>query len=201
VTMTETTVRVKQDMLDDLVMRATAENLVDVAYTTMDSPLGALLLAATPVGLVRLTYAEDTDVDGVLRDLSLRVSPRVLESTARLQPVLRQLNSYFERGLKRFDMQLDWRLIGPFARRVLNYTSRIPYGRASTYGEVARDIGAPKASRAVGNALGANPIPIVIPCHRVLRSGGAIGGYGGGVGRKEWLLSLERSEGDPELRD
>ena len=179
-------------MLDDLVLRATSENLVDVAYTMTDSPLGSLLVAATPVGLVRLAYADDTDVDKVLRDLSVRVSPRVLQSPARLQPVLRQLDGYFERSVKRFEMQLDWRLIGSFARRVLNYTSRIPYGRSSTYGEIARDIGAPQASRAVGNALGANPIPIVIPCHRVLRTGGALGGYGGGLQRKQWLIELER---------
>ena len=122
------------------------------------------------------------------------VSPRVLKSAARLQPVLRQLDAYFTHELRRFDVQLDWRLIAPFARRVLNYTSRIPYGRSSTYGEVARDIGAPKAPRAVGNALGSNPIPVVLPCHRVLRRGGALGGYGGGLQRKEWLLTLE-SEG------
>jgi methylated-DNA-[protein]-cysteine S-methyltransferase len=194
-TVSESNTQVTTDMLDGLVMRATVENLVDVAYTTMDSPLGTLLLAATPVGLVRIAYTGQTDFDAVLRDLSVRVSPRVLQSTARLQPVLRQLDGYFARDVKRFDIPLDWRLVGPFARRVLNYATRIPYGRASTYGEVARDIGAPNASRAVGNALGSNPIPVVIPCHRVLRSGGAVGGYGGGVPRKEWLLSLEKSAG------
>ncbi|HKR99637.1 MAG TPA: methylated-DNA--[protein]-cysteine S-methyltransferase, partial [Candidatus Dormibacteraeota bacterium] len=129
--------------------------------------------------------------DSVLRELSLRVSPRILQSPARLQTLTRQLDGYFAHDLKRFDMQLDWRLIGPFARRVLNYTSRIPYGRAATYGEVARDIGAPKASRAVGNALASNPIPVVIPCHRVLRTGGALGGYAGGLDRKRFLLNLE----------
>lgn len=190
--MTDTAVQVTPGMLDELVMRATTENLVDVAYTMMESPVGTLLLAATPVGLVRIAFADQEDVDSVLRDLSIRVSPRVLDSTARLRPVLRQLDGYFTRDVKRFDVQLDWRLVGPFARRVLNYTSRIPYGRASTYGEVARDIGAPNASRAVGNALGRNPIPVIIPCHRVLRSGGALGGYGGGIPRKEWLLSLEK---------
>jgi methylated-DNA-[protein]-cysteine S-methyltransferase len=191
--MTETSVHVKADMLDDLVLRATSENLVDVAYTTMDSPIGRLLLAATPVGLVRIAFMEREESDIVLNELAVRVSPRVLESSARLQPVVHQLDAYFARDVKRFDMHLDWRLIGPFARRVLNYTSRIPYGRASTYGEVARDIGAPNASRAVGNALAGNPIPVVIPCHRVLRSGGALGGYGGGLPRKEWLLALESS--------
>jgi len=190
--MTEAAVMVRPELIEDVVLRATAENLVDVAYTTMESPLGALLLAATPVGLVRIAYAGNDDFAAVLSDLSIRVSPRVLESPARLQPVLRQLDAYFSHGVKRFDMQLDWRLIGPFARRVLNYTSRIPYGLASTYGEVARDIGAPKASRAVGNALASNPIPVVIPCHRVLRTGGALGGYAGGLERKEWLLALER---------
>jgi methylated-DNA-[protein]-cysteine S-methyltransferase len=107
--------------------------------------------------------------------------------------VLRQLDSYFSGETRRFDVQLDWRLIGPFARRVLNYTSRIPYGRSASYGTVARDIGAPNASRAVGNALAGNPIPVVIPCHRVLRSGGALGGYGGGIDRKRWLLNLEQT--------
>jgi len=193
--MTDTTLTVRPTMLDDLVLRAAAENLVDVAYTTMDSPLGTLLLAATPVGLVRIAYEDGADLDDVLRDLSTRVSPRVLASTARLQPVMRQLDGYFSHELKRFDLQLDWRLAGQFTRRVLNYTSRIPYGRSTTYGEVARDIGAPQASRAVGNALGANPIPVVIPCHRVLRSGGALGGYGGGIERKRLLLDLEREPG------
>jgi methylated-DNA-[protein]-cysteine S-methyltransferase len=180
-------------MLGELVLRATAENLLDVSYTTVDSPVGTLLLAATPVGLVRIAFADQEDGEDVLRDLSIRVSPRVLASTARLQPVLRQLDAYFAGESRRFDVQLDWRLIGPFARRVLNYTSRIPYGRAATYGAVARDIGAPNASRAVGNALAGNPIPVVIPCHRVLRSGGALGGYGGGVEKKRWLLDLEQT--------
>jgi methylated-DNA-[protein]-cysteine S-methyltransferase len=164
-----------------------------VSYTTLDSPIGPLLLAATPVGLVRIAFADHVDAESVLRDLSIRVSPRVLASTARLQPVLRQLDSYFSGETRRFDVQLDWRLIGPFARRVLNYTSRIPYGRSASYGTVARDIGAPNASRAVGNALAGNPIPVVIPCHRVLRSGGALGGYGGGIDRKRWLLNLEQT--------
>jgi methylated-DNA-[protein]-cysteine S-methyltransferase len=191
--MSDGTLQVSPGLLGEFVLRATAENLVDVSYTTVDSPIGTLLVAATPVGLVRIAFADQTDIEAVLRELSLRVSPRVLQSTARLQPVLRQLDGYFTRDVKRFEVQLDWRLIGPFARRVLNYTSRIPYGRAATYGEVARDIGAPKASRAVGNALAGNPIPVVIPCHRVLRSGGALGGYGGGIERKEFLLSLEKS--------
>jgi methylated-DNA-[protein]-cysteine S-methyltransferase len=191
--MSETAVQVTPDMIDELVIRAAAENLVDVAFTTVDSPLGTLMLAATPVGLVRVAFAEQADLDSVLRDLSVRVSPRVLESSARLQPVLRQLDAYFTRERSEFDVPLDWRLIGPFARRVLSHTARIPYGRASTYGEVAREIGAPKASRAVGNALAGNPIPVVIPCHRVLRTGGAVGGYAGGPPRKEWLLELERT--------
>ena len=191
--MTDTAVQVTPKMLDELMLRAATENLVDVAYTTVDTPLGTLLLAATPVGLVRIAYeSEGADFDSVLRELSMRVSPRVMQSPARLQPVARQLDGYFAHDLKRFDMQLDWRLIGTFARRVLNYTSRIPYGRAATYGEVARDIGAPKASRAVGNALASNPIPVVIPCHRVLRSGGALGGYAGGLDRKRFLLDLEK---------
>jgi methylated-DNA-[protein]-cysteine S-methyltransferase len=191
--MSDATVTVRPEMLGELVLRATAENLLDVSYTTLDSPIGPLLLAATPVGLVRIAFADHVDAESVLRDLSIRVSPRVLASTARLQPVLRQLDSYFSGETRRFDVQLDWRLIGPFARRVLNYTSRIPYGRSASYGTVARDIGAPNASRAVGNALAGNPIPVVIPCHRVLRSGGALGGYGGGIDRKRWLLNLEQT--------
>lgn len=191
--MTDTAVRVSAQMLERLALRAGAENLIDVAYTTVVSPVGTLLLAATPVGLVRVAFADQQRGDSVLRELSLRVSPRVIKSGARLEPVLSQLDAYFAGDLDRFEIPLDWRLSGPFARRVLHRTARIPYGRASTYAEVARDIGAPNAYRAVGNALAANPLAVVIPCHRVLRSGGGLGGYGGGLPRKEWLLQLERA--------
>jgi methylated-DNA-[protein]-cysteine S-methyltransferase len=170
--------------------RAEAEGLLDVAFTTLESPVGDLLLAATPRGLVELAFLRG-DLGAALEQLARRVSPRLLEAPRRLEPVRRQLDEYFTRRRTAFDLALDRSLMGPFARRVLGRTERIGYGHVSTYSEVARNIGAPRAARAVGNALAANPIALVVPCHRVLRSGGALGGYGGGLDRKEWLLDLE----------
>jgi methylated-DNA-[protein]-cysteine S-methyltransferase len=118
----------------------------------------------------------------------------MLEAPARLDDVRRQLDSYFEGRRRSFELPLDWSLVGQFGRRVLHRTARIPYGEVSTYGTIARDIGSPRAARATGNALGANPIPIVVPCRRVLRGGGGLGGYGGGIERKERLLALERGQ-------
>jgi methylated-DNA-[protein]-cysteine S-methyltransferase len=169
--------------------RAEREGLLDIAYATMDSPIGRLLVAATPRGLVRVAFAEELD-DAVL-ELAVRLSPRVLEAPRRVDPARRQLDRYFERKLTAFDLDVDRVLIGAYARRVLERTADIPYGSCSSYRDVARDIGTPLAARAVGNALGSNPIPVVIPCHRVLRTGGALGGYGGGLDRKRFLLQLE----------
>jgi methylated-DNA-[protein]-cysteine S-methyltransferase len=121
----------------------------------------------------------------------MRISPRILRAPARFDAVARELAEYFAGRRRSFDAELDWSLIGPFGRRVLGVTAAIPYGGVLSYTEVAVEAGSPRGSRAAGNALGSNPIPIVIPCHRVLRIGGALGGYGGGLERKRWLLELE----------
>jgi methylated-DNA-[protein]-cysteine S-methyltransferase len=171
-----------------LAHEADRESLVDVAYAVVDSPLGPLTAAITPRGLVRLAYPGD---ERVLEELSTRISPRVLEMPAKLDRIRRQLDEYFDGSLRRFRFEVDWTLVGPFGRKILAATAKIPYGTVASYGEVATRTGHPRASRAAGNALGSNPIPIVVPCHRVVRSGGALGGYTGGLERKEFLLRLE----------
>jgi methylated-DNA-[protein]-cysteine S-methyltransferase len=140
--------------------------------------------------LVRVAFPEES-VESVLERLAQRLSPRIVEAPASLDPVKRELDEYFAGRRRAFDIPLDWSLIGPFGARVLHVTSEIPYGGVLSYTEVATEAGSPRGSRAAGNALGANPIPIVIPCHRVLRAGGALGGYGGGLDRKRYLLELE----------
>jgi methylated-DNA-[protein]-cysteine S-methyltransferase len=172
--------------------RAEAGGLIDVAVTSMDSPIGTLLLMATRRGLVRIAF-ESENRDEVLGEIASNLSPRIFEAPRRLDPVRRELDSYFSGQLRDFDLDLDWSLVGPFARRVLHRTARIPYGAVASYGDVAHEIGSPRAARAVGNALGSNPIPVVVPCHRVVRTGGGVGGYGGGLPRKRWLLDLETS--------
>jgi methylated-DNA-[protein]-cysteine S-methyltransferase len=169
---------------------ASAEGLVDVAYGWFDSPLGRLLLARTEKGLARVSYVGENE-DLVLSDLARRISPRVLEAPHRLDDVRRELDEYFHGRRRDFDVPVDWRLTSGFGRRVLKATARIPFGKVSSYQRVAASAGSPAGSRAAGNALGANPIPIVVPCHRVLRTGGAMGGYTGGLDKKEWLLKLE----------
>jgi methylated-DNA-[protein]-cysteine S-methyltransferase len=170
--------------------RIAAESLADVTYAPVDSPFGSLLAATTKQGLVRLAFPEEK-VDPVLERLARHISPRIVESPAQLESVQRELEEYFSGARRSFNVALDWSLIGPFGRNILRVTSEIPYGGVLSYGEVAADAGSPRGSRAAGNALGSNPIPIVIPCHRVVRTGGAIGGYGGGPDRKRWLLELE----------
>jgi methylated-DNA-[protein]-cysteine S-methyltransferase len=170
--------------------RAEASGLIDVAVTSMDSPIGPLLLMATRKGLVRIAF-ESENRDEVLGEVADQLSPRIMESPRRLDAVRRELDDYFSGRIQDFDLDLDWSLVGPFARRVLRRTARIPYGSVASYGDVAAGIGTPRAARAVGNALGSNPIPVVVPCHRVVRTGGAIGGYGGGLPRKRFLLDLE----------
>lgn len=179
--------RAAADRLGDL---AVADGLLDVAVADVGSPIGELLIAVTPRGLVRVGFASE-DREEILAQLAARVSPRILTSAGATDQVRRELDEYFDRRRDRFDLPLDRRLIHGIARDVLAATARIPFGRTSTYGEIARRIGHPRAARAVGNALGSNPIPIVIPCHRVLRAGGQLGGYGGGIDRKELLLELE----------
>lgn len=176
--------------LNRLAERAAAEGLLDVAYTTADSPFGPLLLATTPRGLVRVGLPNQ-DSEALLDDLAARVSPRVLEAAAPLDRVRRELDLYFEGRLTDFDLPLDWRLSKDFRQRVLRAISRIPYGETRSYTEMARSAGNERAVRAAGTACGSNPLPLVVPCHRVLRSGGALGGYGGGLPMKEGLLKLE----------
>jgi methylated-DNA-[protein]-cysteine S-methyltransferase len=175
----------------DLIRRADAEGLIDVAYTSVESPLGPLVVAATPKGLVRVSYTEFRGEDEVLEELARRVSPRVLEAPARLDPVRRELDEYFKGRRQDFDVPIDWSYLAGFTREVLRATARIGFGEVSSYAGVAAEAGSPRAVRAAGNALGANPMPVVVPCHRVLRSGGKLGGYTGGLERKEFLLRLE----------
>jgi methylated-DNA-[protein]-cysteine S-methyltransferase len=174
-----------------LAERAAAEGLLDVAYATVDSPLGPLVVAATPRGVVRLAYTDSRGQDEVLEDLAAKLSPRVLEAPERLDEARRELDEYFHGRRAGFELPIDWSLTRGFAAEVLRQTARIGFGETSTYAEVAGRAGSPRAVRAAGNALGSNPIPVVVPCHRVLRTGGALGGYTGGVERKEFLLRLE----------
>jgi methylated-DNA-[protein]-cysteine S-methyltransferase len=172
--------------------RAAEAGTADVSYALEPSPLGDLLVAATPRGLVSLNY-EDGRLDALLERLAEGVSPRVVEAPTQLDDVRRELDEYFAGARRRFQAPLDWRLTHGFTRRVLQATARIPYGDAATYRDVATKAGSERAVRAAGNALGANPMPIVVPCHRVLRTGGGLGGYTGGVERKRFLLELEGS--------
>ena len=179
------------EFIDRLAARANQEGLVDVAYATVDTPLGTGLVAATPRGLVRVALPNEP-VENVLAQLAEGVSPRVLEFPTRLDEARRELDEYFEGRRDRFELPLDWRLSHPgFYRRVLRATARVPFGEVITYGEAADRAGNPRAFRAAGTALGSNPIPIVVPCHRVIRAGGAIGNYGGGPQMKRYLLELE----------
>ena len=170
--------------------RAADEGLLDVAYTSADSPFGPLLLAQTSRGLVRVGLPNQ-DSDELLADLADRVSPRVLEAPAGLDEVRRELDLYFEGNLRDFELPLDWQLSRDFRRRALRAVARIPYGKTRTYAQVATSAGNERAVRAAGSACGSNPIPIVVPCHRVLRTGGGLGGYGGGLPMKQSLLELE----------
>ena len=171
---------------------AAAAGLLDVAYTTHDTPVGKLLLASTPAGLVRLAYLDaGSDEEAVLARLAATVSPRVLSAPGGLDEPRRELDEYFDGRRREFEVPLDWRLTRGFSQRVLQATARIPFGESSTYKQVAGEAGSPRASRAAGNALGANPLPIIVPCHRVLHAGGGLGGYTGGLERKRALLEIE----------
>lgn len=164
----------------------------DAWYAVEQTPVGTLVAVATPRGLARLAYEDfDGGLDAVLDDVAARLSPRVVEAPARLDEVRRELDEYFAGQRRSFDLPLDWSLTTSFARRVLQATAAIPFGRTSTYAAVAAAAGSPRGSRAAGNALGANPVPVVVPCHRVLRAGGLLGGYTGGLHRKRVLLRLE----------
>jgi methylated-DNA-[protein]-cysteine S-methyltransferase len=180
--------------LPDLTDAATAAGLLDVAYATLDSPLGTLLLAATPQGVIRVAYVDYADQDAVLEQLAAKVSPRVLAAPRKLDEPRRELDQYFAGRRRRFDVPLDWRLTHGFGRRVLEATARIPYGATATYKQMAAAAGNERASRAAGNALGSNPIPIIVPCHRILHSGGGLGGYTGGLDKKRLLLAVESNQ-------
>jgi methylated-DNA-[protein]-cysteine S-methyltransferase len=171
---------------------AQADGILDIAYRTVDTPVGTLLLAATDAGLVRVAYASE-DHDTVLRTLSDRISPRVLHAPARLDATARELDEYFAGRRHSFDLPLDWQLAHGFRRTVLTHLTDIGYGRTASYAAVAQLAGSPKAVRAVGTACATNPLPIVVPCHRVVRSDGSMGGYLGGVDAKRTLLTLEAS--------
>jgi methylated-DNA-[protein]-cysteine S-methyltransferase len=171
---------------------ADAAGLVEVAIAHADSPIGTLTLAATPAGLVRIGFAAERDT--VAGELAERISPRVVELPSRLDAVRRQLDEYFAGDRTNFDLALDLRLSGGFRRQVLEVlAARVAYGFTCTYADLADLAGSSRAHRAVGSAMATNPIPIVVPCHRVLRTGGGLGGYGGGLDVKRLLLSLEGS--------
>jgi methylated-DNA-[protein]-cysteine S-methyltransferase len=164
----------------------------DAWYAVEPTPVGNVVAVATPHGLARLAYEDfGGGLDAVLDDLAARLSPRLVEAPGRLDGVRRELDEYFAGRRQAFAVPIDWSLTTPFARRVLQATAAIPFGETSTYAGVAAAAGSPRGSRAAGNALGSNPVPVVVPCHRVLRSGGVLGGYTGGPHRKELLLRLE----------
>jgi methylated-DNA-[protein]-cysteine S-methyltransferase len=180
-----------QQTLDAIAARADREGLIDVAYAQVDSPFGPLTVAATDRGLVLLAYPEH-ELDDLLERLARDVSPRVLAAPARLDPIRRELDEYFEGRRREFETAVDWRLVrGDFAAAILRATAEVGYGTTVTYREIAERAGNVKAVRAAGNGLGSNPVPIVVPCHRVIATGGGMGGYTGGVERKQQLLALE----------
>lgn len=178
----------------DLAARADAEGDLDVAYRVVDSPLGRLVLAATPRGVVRVAFGSE-GVDDVLADLAARVSPRVLESRPRLDAVARQLDEYLAGRRRDLDVPLDLALTTGFRREVVEALPRIPFGRTASYSEVATMVDRPRAVRAVGTACATNPLVLVLPCHRVVRSDGSPGAYRGGVEAKRHLLALESPQG------
>jgi len=185
--------------LPDLTEAAAAAGLLDVAYATLDSPLGKLLLATTPKGLVRIAYIDYDDEDDVLEQLASRVSPRMLAAPRRLDQPRRELDEYFAGRRRHFETPQDWQLIQGFARRVLTATAHVPYGDTATYKQMAVQAGNERAFRAAGNALGSNPIPIVVPCHRILATGGGLGGYTGGLDKKRLLLAVESGQATMEV--
>jgi methylated-DNA-[protein]-cysteine S-methyltransferase len=174
-----------------LAAAAAQERVLDVAYRTIDSPVGSLLIAATDEGLVRVAYASENH-DAVLQTLADRISPRVLRARDRMDLAAREFDEYFAGHRRAFDLTLDWRLVRGFRRTVLGtLASDVGYGHTASYAALAQLAGSPKAVRAVGTACATNPLPVVVPCHRVVRSDGSMGGYLGGPDAKRTLLSLE----------
>lgn len=180
------------DLTRSLARRAGEEGLLDVGYDVVDSPIGSLLVAATEEGLVRLAF-DCEDRDAVLEELASTVSPRVLESPGRLQAATRQLDEYFSGRRREFDLVVDLRAVSGFRREVLDRLRRIPFGSTATYAAIADSVGNPRAVRAVGSACARNPVPLVVPCHRVVRTDGNIGNYRGGTQAKRTLLEMESS--------
>lgn len=180
------------DLRAALAQRADTTGLLDLAYRTVDSPVGPLLLAATERGLVRVAF-EREGFDAVLAALAGRIGPRILRGTSRLDAAAGQLDEYFAHRRTAFDLELDHRLSSGFRQAVQAYLPRIGYGHTATYKEVAGNVGNPNAVRAVGTACATNPLPVVVPCHRVLRSDGGLGGYIGGLEAKTALLHLEEA--------
>jgi methylated-DNA-[protein]-cysteine S-methyltransferase len=183
-----------------LLARAEDEGLIDVAYTEVDSPFGKMLVAGTDRGLVRVAFphrkgTSTRDWEALLEEIAEVISPRILEAPERLDPVRRQLDEYFEGKRRDFDVGLDFRLTHGFHGKAIRQIARIPYGRTLTYGELAAKAGNPRAFRAAGTACGANPLPPIVPCHRVLPAGGGVGNYGGGPEMKRALLELEGAIG------
>jgi methylated-DNA-[protein]-cysteine S-methyltransferase len=168
---------------------AAAEGLLDVGFDVVDTPVGPLLVAATPRGVARIFF--DADPDAHLEALARRFGSRVLRSAPVVDPARRQLDEYFAGRRDAFELDVDLRVDAPFARQVLEALARVPFGRTTTYGALAATVGAPRAARAVGTVMNRNPIPIVLPCHRVVGSNGSLTGYGGGLHVKEHLLRLE----------
>jgi len=173
-----------------LALAVQERGLLDVAFRTVDTPVGEMLLAATEVGVLRLAFAVE-DFDQVLDTLALKVSPRVLRAPARLDRLAFEVEEYLTGSRRSFDLPLDLTLTTGFRREVVRHLPEIPYGRTATYTEVAALAGSPRAVRAVGTACAKNPLPLVVPCHRVVRSDGTTGQYAGGPAAKRWLLDLE----------
>lgn len=184
--------RASREAAQELARRAASEGQVDVSVATMESPIGELTVAVTRRGLVTVAF-EGEDRDVLFERLARELSPRVMEATSPTDEVRRELEQYFAGNRRRFEVPVDRSLIGPFAQKVLRATSRVGFGELATYGEIAARIDRPNAARAVGSALGSNPIPVVIPCHRIVGAGGKLTGYAGGLDRKETLLRLEGS--------
>ena len=176
------------DLVAQALARADADGLVDVAWAVEDTPIGPLTLAATASGVVKIAFGTD---ESALDELAATLSPRLVRLPRRLDALRRELDEYFAGRRRDFDVGLDRRLSHGYRLAVLEELSRVRFGETVTYKDLAQRTGHPKASRAVGTAMATNPIPIVVPCHRVLRTGGALGGYGGGLDTKAWLLRHE----------
>jgi methylated-DNA-[protein]-cysteine S-methyltransferase len=172
---------------------AAASGDAEVAFATLDTPVGRTSVAATPRGIVSVGLPNHP-LDDFVERLATQISPRVVEAPGKLDLARRELSEFFEGDRRDFDLALDWTLVpGGFYRKVLDATAKLGYGEVMTYGEIARSAGNPRAHRAAGTALGANPLPIVVPCHRIVRAGKDPGNYGGGPELKRWLLELEGS--------